>query len=198
MPRHYGLIDEVVSINPFVVKLSWLDLQSNGDQGLACWEKMGFHVCCGRFKVSRKTTVNSLNIFSHLMDCERAAKEVYRIYPKKGSVWALYNESYLSSERRNASANDEKCYDVVLFLTTYSEVHGLSMAYLEKVDGYKTVFKRQEIGSHAIRWLVKGDVRLFSHQIPARKLSGDEVPDMLKSCWELDPASLPSNLLPIG
>ncbi|PON94776.1 DnaJ domain containing protein [Trema orientale] len=195
MPRDYGLIDEVVSVNPFEVKLSWLDLQNSGDEELLCWERRGFHVSCGRFKVSRKTSVDSVNIFSHVVDCERAAREIYRIYPKKGSVWALYAESTLSAEGRNLSLNDRQPhYDIVVFLTTYSEMHGLSMAYLEKVDGFKTIFKRHEIGSHAIRWLEKDDVGLFSHQIPARKLSGDEVPELLKDCWELDPASLPADL----
>ncbi|BBH09675.1 DNAJ heat shock N-terminal domain-containing protein [Prunus dulcis] len=130
MPRHYGLIDEVVSVNPF-----------------------------------------------------------------EGSVWALYNEAALDAGGSNLSVKDKRCYDIVVFLTTYSEMHGLSMGYLEKVDGFKTVFKRREIGSHAIRWLEKNDVRLVSHQIPARKLSGDEAPNLLKDCWELDPASLPPDLL---
>nr|KJB25212.1 hypothetical protein B456_004G181800 [Gossypium raimondii] len=194
MPRRYGLIEEVFSVNPFEVKMSWLDSQNNGDDKLISWEEMGFHVSCGRFKVARKSSINSLNIFSHMVECERAAKEFYRIYPRKGSVWVLYNEAKLGAAGRNRSARDKHCYDIVVLLTTYSEVHGLSMAYLEKVDGFKTVFKRQEIGCQAIRWLEKDDIRLFSHQIPARKLSGDDVPDLLKDCWELDPASVPPDL----
>ncbi|KAJ7953395.1 DnaJ domain containing protein [Quillaja saponaria] len=43
IPRHYGLIDEAVSVNSFEVKISWLDLQNNGDEGKICWEKMAFH-----------------------------------------------------------------------------------------------------------------------------------------------------------
>ncbi|KAK9275445.1 hypothetical protein L1049_022710 [Liquidambar formosana] len=198
MPRHYGFIDEVVSVNPFEVKMSWLDLQNNGDEGLIYWEKLGFHISCGRFKVAKKTVISSVNFFSHVVDCERAAREVYRIYPKKGSVWALYNEGALDAEGRSSSRKDKRCYDIVVFLTSYSEMHGLSMAYLEKVEGFKTVFKRREIGCHAIRWFEKDDIRLFSHQIPARKLSGEEAPEPLKDCWELDPASLPPELLTIG
>ncbi|KAI8566987.1 hypothetical protein RHMOL_Rhmol02G0086200 [Rhododendron molle] len=199
MPRHYGLIDEVVSANPFEVWMSWLDLQTNGDEGLICWEKMGIHISCGRFKVARKTLVDSVNIFSHIADAERAAREVYRIYPKKGSVWALYKDNDLENEgRRNPSLHRERCYDIVVFLTSYSEIHGLSMAYLEKVEGFKTVFKRKEIGCHAIRWLEKDDVRLFSHQIPARKLSEEEAANLPKDCWELDPASLPTDLLTVA
>ncbi|XP_017219765.1 uncharacterized protein LOC108196828 [Daucus carota subsp. sativus] len=197
MPRQYVLIDDVVSVNPFEVRLSWLDLQ-NDDDVLVSWEKLGFRICCGRFKVSRKISVNLLNIFSHVVDSDRVAKELYRIYPKKGSVWALYNESAKDSEGRNLGDKDRRCYDVAVFFTSYSEVHGLSMGYLEKVDGFKSVFKRKDIGGHAIKWLEKDDMRLISHQIPARKLSGEEVSVSAKECWELDPASLHPESLAIS
>ncbi|ONK71562.1 uncharacterized protein A4U43_C04F9930 [Asparagus officinalis] len=188
MPRLYGLIDEVLSSNPFRVKMCWLDVQNNGDEALLLWEKSGHHISCGRFKVGRKVDIDSVNFFSHLVECERAAKELYRIYPKKGSVWALYGKG---------SGGDEegRCYDIVVFLTSYSEMYGLSMAHLEKVEGYKSVFKRLKTGAHAVTWLEKEDVRLFSHQIPARKLLGEEDENLPRECWELDPASLPSELL---
>ncbi|XP_027914592.1 J protein JJJ2 [Vigna unguiculata] len=192
MPRNYALIDEILSLNPFEVRLSWLDVQISGDGRIVSREKMGFHIPCGRFKVARKTSVNSVNIFSHVVDCDRAARELYKIYPKKGSVWALHGEGSIDAEER------KRCYDIVICLTSYNEANGLSMAYLEKVDGYKTVFRRQENGSGAIIFLGKDDMCLVSHQIPARKLICDETPELLKDCWELDPASLPSDLLTIG
>lgn len=198
MPRHYGLIEEVVSVNPFLLKMSWLDLQNSGDGALISWEKLGFHISCGRFKLGRKVDIDSVNCFSHLVECERAAREIYRIYPKKGSVWALYAEEVVDGEWRSPRHRERRSYDIVVFLTSYSEMHGLSMAYLEKVEGFKTIFKRREIGCHAIRWLEKDDVKLFSHQIPARKISGEEASDLPKDCWELDPASLPSDMLRIG
>ncbi|CAK8540276.1 unnamed protein product [Lathyrus sativus] len=192
MPRQYALIDETVSANPFLVRISWLDLQNNGDEKIVTREKLGFHIPCGRFKIAKKTTINSVNVFSHVVDCDRAACEVYKIYPKKGSVWALYNEA--SSD----GGEGKRYYDIVVFLTSYSEMNGMSMAFLEKVDGYKTVFKRQESGSHAVRFLGKDEFWLLSHQIPAQKFPCDEAPELLKDCWELDPASLPSDLLTIG
>ncbi|CAH2049696.1 unnamed protein product [Thlaspi arvense] len=197
MPRHYGLIDEVNLASRFELQMSWLDLQSNGDQLLICQEKMGIHISCGRFKVAKKTSINSVNIFSHLVDAERVAREVYWIYPRKGSIWALYDENTLGNGGNNTKGKDKRSYDIVVLLTSYSEIHGLSMAYLEKVDGFKTVFKRREIGCRAVRWLEKDNVWLFSHQIPARKLSGKEASDLSKDCWELDPASLPAELLSV-
>lgn len=194
MPRHYGLIEEVVSVNPFEVKMSWLDLQNNDDQSLITWEKMGLHVSCGRFKASRKDKINLVNVFSHMAKCERVAKEIYRIFPHKGSVWALYKVEEFETEGR---ISGNRCYEIAVFLTSYSEIHGISMVYLEKVDGFRTVFRRKDIGHRAVRWIEKFDFRQFSHQIPARKLCDDDVPDNLKNCWELDPAALPADLLAI-
>ncbi|KAF6148612.1 hypothetical protein GIB67_042571 [Kingdonia uniflora] len=193
MPRHYGLIDKV-SVNPFNVKMSWLNLENNRDQRLISWEKSGFHVSCGRFKVASKISIHSVNVFSHKVECERVAREVYRIYPKKGSIWAIYSKIALDGDKGCLSLREKRRYDIVVFLTSYSEMHGLSMAFLEKVEGFKTIFKRREIGCHAIILIDKDDARLFSHQIPAKKLSGPEVSENLRDCWELDPASVPSEL----
>lgn len=189
MPRHYGLIDEVVSCSPFRVKMCWLDILVDGDESLLLWEKSGRHISFGRFKIGRKVEIDSVNLFSHIIECEKAAKELFRIYPKKGSVWALYGEMTSGRERRS--------YDIVVFLTSYSEMFGLSMGYLEKVQGYKTLFKRRQIGPHAVRWLEKDDAMLFSHQIPARKLAETDGINHPGGCWELDPASLPADLLQI-
>ncbi|KAK6117008.1 hypothetical protein DH2020_049252 [Rehmannia glutinosa] len=184
MPRQYALVDQIVSINPFEVTLSWLQFQSNGDEELVNWQK---HVSCGSFKVSRKVSIKYLNLFSHVVDCERAARKAYRIYPTKGSVWGLY---------RNNAPNDNRCYDIVLSLSSYSDMYGLSVAHLEKVPGFRTVFRRSEIGANAVVCLGKNDVfKLFSHQIPAKKLCGDEALGLPKDCWELDPASLNPQLL---
>ncbi|KAI3832332.1 hypothetical protein MKX03_016517 [Papaver bracteatum] len=193
MPRHYGLVDEIISLNPFKVKVSWLDLQGKGDNVSSSLEGSGCQISCGKFKVDGKTVVNSVNIFSHIVECERVAREIYMIYPKKGSVWALYGGSDRHDINQGNVVNG--CYDIVVILTNYSEMHGLSVAYLDKVKWFKTIFERREIGGHAVRWIEKDNVRLFSHQIPSRKLLGTEAPGLPKDCWELDPAALPQDLL---
>ncbi|CAL0311784.1 unnamed protein product [Lupinus luteus] len=198
-PRAYALVDEFISANPFEVRINWLDLQNNGGEKIINSGNMGVHTPSGRFKVSWKTNINSINIFSHVVNSDRVARELYKIHPKKGSVWALYGDAALDVDKRSLAVKGKICYDIVVFLSSYSEMSGLGLAYLEKVDGYRTVFKRQEMGSHAIRFLGKDDMWLISHQIPARKFPcDDETPELLKDCWELDPASLPSDLLTIG
>ncbi|KZV46463.1 DNAJ heat shock N-terminal domain-containing protein [Dorcoceras hygrometricum] len=188
MPRHYALINDV-SVNPFEVSLSWLELEYKGDEELMLRQKMGC-ISCGRFKVSRKVMVKYRNLFSHIVDNERAARALYRIYPKKGSIWALYIADESNTERGNLGVENKRCYNIIISLSSYSDIHGLSIALLEKVDGFRTVFKRREVGARAVQWLGKDDIKLFSHQIPAKKLSGDENTNLPKDCWELDPASL--------
>ncbi|CAA7406581.1 unnamed protein product [Spirodela intermedia] len=193
MPRHYGLIEEVYSTNPFRVLMSWLDIQNNGDKAPLLWEKKtGLHISSGLFKVGKEVEIDSVNLFSHQVDCERAARELYRIYPRKGSVWALYREG------GPTGGGEGRDYDLVVLLSSFSEMYGLTMAYLEKLEGFKTIFKRREVGIHAVKWLERSETQLFSHQIPARKLSDTEMQDLPGECWELDPASLPSDLLQIG
>ncbi|XP_060179761.1 uncharacterized protein LOC132609678 isoform X2 [Lycium barbarum] len=189
MPRDYALIDEVISVHPFEVRLNWLEFQSNSDEALLHWGRMGFHISCGKFKVSRQALVKSLKRFSHVVDSERAARELYRIYPSKGSIWAVYKETALDE--------DKQCYDIVISLSSYTDMYGVSIAYLERVDGFKTIFKRREVGAHAVKLLGKDELRLFSHRIPARKLSDEEASNISKNCWELDHASLPRELLAI-
>ncbi|XP_062005459.1 uncharacterized protein LOC133722599 [Rosa rugosa] len=137
MLRNYGLVDEVFYVSPFEMEISWLDLQNNGNQWLASWEKMGLHVPCGRFKVTKQTTSNSVHIISHVMECDRAAREIYLIYPKKGFVWALCNETAFDTDGRNMLVKGKRCYDIVVFLTSYTEMHGLSMGYLDVISAIK-------------------------------------------------------------
>ena len=98
-----------VVCSPFGVRISWLDVQNSGDGRIVSREKIGFHIPCGRFKATRKASVNSVNIFSHVVDCDRAAREVYKIYPKKGSVWMLYGEGSIDADEGKG------CYDIVVF-----------------------------------------------------------------------------------
>ncbi|OEL14739.1 hypothetical protein BAE44_0024244 [Dichanthelium oligosanthes] len=174
MPRLYALVDGVLRSSQFRVQIRWLD----GEEGKPC----------GQFKVGRVETVHSVNVFSHLLACERVAREVYRVYPRKASVWAFHGGQDGNAERGK--------YEIVVLLSGYSEQYGASFGYLEKVKGFRSIFTRRDIGTHAVHSLQKGDLGALSHQIPARKVSkgeGSALPP--GDCWELDPASLPPELL---
>ncbi|XP_062233786.1 uncharacterized protein LOC133930994 [Phragmites australis] len=174
MPRHYALVDGVLRGSQFRAQIRWLD----GVEGKPC----------GQFKVGRLETLHSVNVFSHLVACERAARELYRVYPRKGSVWALHGSKEGNAGRRK--------YNIAVFLSGYSELYGASFGYLEKVEGFRSIFTRRDIGSHAVHTLQKGDLGALSHQIPVRKVSKGEGSTLPPGdCWELDPASLPAELL---
>jgi Domain of unknown function (DUF3444) len=199
MPRYYGLIEEVLNLNPFTVRLRWLDLHDQVDRTrVLLIKKSGNRISCGWFKVGKTVDLDSVNLFSHSVWFERAARELYRIYPKKGSIWALYSDKKEVDGALVGGVRRE--YDIVLALTSYSEVFGLSFAYLDKVEGYKTIFKRRALGGAAVRCVDKEGVRVFSHQIPARLLTQKDAVTGLEglTCWELDPASLPPQLLCLG
>ncbi|EOA26780.1 hypothetical protein CARUB_v10022867mg [Capsella rubella] len=188
MPRSYCLVNEVVSLNPFKVWISWLDFES---EKLISWMKISSHMPCGRFRVSVKALVEQVKPFSHIVNCERAAREVYQIYPRKGSVWAVYSETNPALQRRKT-----RRYEIVVCLTMYTDAYGLSVAYLEKVNDCSNLFKRRDYGYNAVKWIEKDDVTaLLSHQIPAKKLPEDESGADLKECWVLDLASVPPDLV---
>ncbi|PAN26157.1 hypothetical protein PAHAL_4G351700 [Panicum hallii] len=174
MPRHYASVEGVLRGSRFRIQIRWLD----GEEGKPC----------GQFKVGRAETLHSVNVFSHLLACERVAREVYRVYPRKASVWAFHGDQ--------ASIAGRGKYEIVVFLSGYSEQYGASFGYLEKVEGFRSIFKRRDVGAHAVQSLQKGDIGALSHQIPAKKVSkgeGSALPP--GDCWELDPASLPPELL---
>ncbi|KAJ3672602.1 hypothetical protein LUZ60_007323 [Juncus effusus] len=187
MPRHYGLIQNVLnSKKSFKIKLCWLDLHFHEDKSRS-------HFSCGKFKSGKSVDLDSVNLFSHSIRFEQAARELYRIYPKKGSIWALY--------KSNINTESTREYEIVLVLTSFDEKLGLSFVRLEKVEGYKTVFRKPVLGSEAVRFVEREEeIRVFSHQIPSRKLTGEDLITGLEGfeCWELDPASLPPQLLCIA
>ncbi|CAN7019490.1 hypothetical protein Bca4012_033957 [Brassica carinata] len=183
VPRCYCLVNEVVSVNPFKVWISWLDYES---EKLISWMK---NSSCGRFRVSEKALIEHVKLFSHVVNCERVAREVYQVYPMKGSVWAVYSETDTGQKRRKT-----KHYEVVVCLTMYSDAYGLSVAYLEKVND--DLFKRRDYGCNAVRWVEKEDVAgLLSHQIPAKKLQEDQCGAGVRESWVLDLASVPPDLV---
>jgi hypothetical protein len=175
MPRYYAVVDAVLRGSQFRVQIRWLD----GEEGKPC----------GQFKVGRLETLHSVNVFSHLVACERVATELYQVHPRKRSVWAIREEG---NEGRIK-------HEIVVFLSGYSELYGASFGYLKKVEGFRSNFTRRDVGSHAVHTLQKGDLGSLSHQIPARIVSKGEGPTLPPGdCWELDPASLPSELLCVG
>lgn len=195
MPRYYAMIHSVVSLNPFKMRISWLNSKTNTELGPLNWVASGFSKTCGDFRVGRYEIYNSLNSFSHKVRWSKGTRGAISIYPRKGDVWALYRNW---SPEWNELTADEVIhkYDMVEILEDYNEEFGVTVTPLVKVAGFKTVFHRH-LDPREIRRIPREEMFRFSHHVPSYLLTGQEAPNAPKGCRELDPAATPLELLQV-
>lgn len=195
MPRFYALIQEVISLNPFKMCISWLNSKTNSELGPLNWVASGFAKTCGDFRVGKYEIYDSLNAFSHKVRWTKGVRGVIRIFPRKGDVWALYRNW---SPNWNEVTADEIIhkYDMVEVLEDFDEEQGVLVIPLVKVAGFRAVFHRHlDLGE--IRRIPREEMFRFSHQVPSYMLTGQEAPNAPKGCLELDPAATPLDLLQV-
>ena len=185
LPRYYFKVKEIHSRDPFKANITWLDLRNMSVEQRALKER-GYHPVCGaNFRGSSSQIVNSVDIFSHVINWEKGPKGTIKIYPTKGEVWAIYRgrKSGILSKRKSSSF----MYDIVEIVGSYDEQTGVTIAYLVKLFHYKSVFKSSKV----ISSIPAEEFYSFSYQVPAHRLKGNEAPGIEEGFWELDPASLP-------
>ncbi|KAG8364484.1 hypothetical protein BUALT_Bualt18G0002100 [Buddleja alternifolia] len=193
MPRLYCLIREVISVNPFKIFISYLSSKSDCEFGSVNWLDSGFTKSCGSFRVFHSEMVDQVNIFSHLLSREKAGRGgCVRIYPRSGDIWAVYR-NWSPNWNRTTPNEVRHQYEMVEVLDDYSEENGVRVAPIVKLDGFKTVYKRNA-NEDVIRWIPRREMLRFSHQVPscALKVEGTTVPE---GCWDLDPAATPEEFL---
>jgi hypothetical protein len=194
LPRYYFKVREVKSRAPFRVSVAWLELHNMSAQQAAL-KKLGYHPVCGScFRESFAQEFQNVESFSHLVRWEKAhRKGMVKIYPREGQVWALYKdwEPRLGTEGRQGD-DLFKHYDMVEVLSDFDEGTGVSVSYLAKLDRHRTVFARMD-GSPCL--IPPSEICRFSFQVPSYKLQGNEADDIQPGFWELDPCSLPHELL---
>lgn len=195
MPRFYGMIHEVISLDPFEVKMSWLNSKSNSEFSPVDWIGRGFIKTCGEFRVGKHVTNNSLNSFSHKVKWVKGPRGVIQIYPKKGEIWALYR-NWSPDWNEDTPDKIKHAYDMVEVLDDYTEEEGVSVATLCKAAGFKTVFYKQPEPKE-VKHILKEEMFRFSHQVPSHILTGEEKPNAPKGYVELDPAATPPDLLQV-
>ncbi|KAL5848487.1 hypothetical protein ACOSQ4_006500 [Xanthoceras sorbifolium] len=195
MPRYYALIHSVISLNPFKMRISWLNSRTNTELGPLNWVASGFSKTCGDFRVGRYELTNSLNSFSHKVRWIKGSRGAIRIFPRKGDVWALYRN--WSPDWNELTADDViHKYDMVEVLEDYDDELGVTVTPLVKVAGFKTVF-HQHLDPKEIRRISREEMFRFSHHVPSYLLTGQEAPNAPKGCRELDPAATPVDLLQV-
>ncbi|XP_075523937.1 uncharacterized protein LOC142556363 [Primulina tabacum] len=193
MPRHYTMIHSVISLNPFKMRLSWLNSMTNNGLGHVNWFINGFSRTCGEFRTGRHDICTSLDCFSHNIRFVKCTPETVQIYPQRGDVWALYrNWSYDWNELTEDEVIHK--YDMVEVLEDYVDKYGVIVVPLVKVFGFKAVF-HQHFNTDKIRRIPMEEMSRFSHQVPSNLLTGKEGTKILTGCRELDPASIPLEIL---
>ncbi|KAG0560154.1 hypothetical protein KC19_10G157700 [Ceratodon purpureus] len=195
MPRFYGRIVNLV-LEPFQVDVEWLEpyRPALGFSGLV--KSAELSVACGEFK--RDTiTAQTLAAFSHRVEVEAdAKKKMYRIYPRKGEVWALYKDwdKPLTKDQFSEKEVPKFDYELVEILSDYSKERGVKVGPITKVPGFKTVFRSG--GSMSSHWISGKDLQaLFSHQIATHRFDGTETRIVPRGSFGLDSASTPEQFL---
>ncbi|XP_042496192.1 uncharacterized protein LOC122075286 [Macadamia integrifolia] len=195
MPRYYAMIHNVMSLNPFKMRISWLNSKSNSELGQLNWVGSGFAKTCGDFRIGKHEVNESLNSFSHRVRWTKGARGAIRIFPKKGDVWALYRNWSPDWDELTPDEVIHK-YDMVEVLDDYNEEQGVTITPLVKVAGFKTVFHRH-LDTREVKRFPREEMFRFSHQVPSYMLTGQEGPNAPKGCRELDPAATPLDLLQV-
>ncbi|XP_060213810.1 uncharacterized protein LOC132640993 [Lycium barbarum] len=193
MPRLYCLIRQVISVQPFKIHISYLSSKTDSEFGLVNWLDSGFTKSCGKFRAFNSEIIEQVNIFSHLLSREKAGRGgCVQIYPKSGDIWAIYRNWSPDWNRKTADEVRHQ-YEMVEVLGDYTEDFGVCVAPLVKLDGFKTVYRRNT-NQDAIRKIPRREMLRFSHQVPSCLLKRDAM-NLPEGCWELDPAATPDDLL---
>ncbi|KAM5568249.1 hypothetical protein ABKV19_016021 [Rosa sericea] len=195
MPRYYAIIHCVISLNPFKMRISWLNSKTNGELGPLNWVASGFTKTCGDFRVGKYEINKSLNSFSHKVRWTKGARGIICIYPKKGDVWALYRNWSPDWNELTADEVIHK-YDMVEVVEDYNEELGVTVTPLVKVAGFKSVFHRH-LDPREVRRIPREEMFRFSHHVPSYLHTGLEASNAPKGCRELDPAATPLELLQV-
>ncbi|KAI3961208.1 hypothetical protein MKX01_035794 [Papaver californicum] len=183
MPRGYAHIEKVYSPG-FMVEITSLTADLDEPDEID-WIHEDLPITCGKFKHDITLKV----------DWEIGmGTGSYRIYPRKGETWALFKN--MDNVKRSSDPINTRNirYEFVEILSDYSEELGVNVAYLVKIKGFVSLFmKTLRNGMDFVQ--ITPDERLkFSHKVPSFRTTGKEREDVPEGNFELDPASLPSNL----
>ncbi|WOH05465.1 hypothetical protein DCAR_0624882 [Daucus carota subsp. sativus] len=162
------------------------------------WCDAGLPVACGSFcldlNLSEEIMSSTLAFSYNCSWVPGVTEEQFEIYPKKGEVWALYEDWDL----------DDWCYypekvrgckfKFIEILSDFSKIIGGEGACLSKVDGFKNIYQREsEDGNPSIFHISPRDLYILSHNVPAYKFTGGEIDGVVSGMIELDELALSYN-----
>ncbi|XP_019163100.1 PREDICTED: uncharacterized protein LOC109159456 [Ipomoea nil] len=195
MPRYYAHIKKVAS-SKFALHFNWLEVDPDDQYGIS-WTEAGLPVACGKFRLGGKEVTSDLASFSHRMLWAKGKKRgSYIIYPSKGEIWALFKGWDISWSSEPNKHQPFK-YEIVEVLSDFDvDVDvGIKVGYLNKLDGFVSVFQRTSQGeTDSSSFFIKYDeLYRFSHRIPSFTLTGTEREGVPEGSFELDLASIPQD-----
>ncbi|KAM5561393.1 hypothetical protein ABKV19_022145 [Rosa sericea] len=191
MPRFYAHVKKVHTPG-FKVKITWL-IPNPDDKGEIGWVKEDLPVACGKYTIGLTEDITDHLSFSHQMHCTNGTvKDSFLVYPRKGETWALFKNwdiGWSSDPAKHKPFN----FEFVEVLSDFSHAVGTRVAYLAKVKGFVSLFKRSRPHGVISFQIPPDEVYRFSHRIPSFMMSGGERRGVPKGSFEFDPASLPSD-----
>ncbi|KAL1341597.1 hypothetical protein HN51_028120 [Arachis hypogaea] len=191
MPRFYALIKKVFS--PFKLVITWLE-PDPGNESEIDWHNADLPVACGKFRLCGSQNTTDACMFSHQIGCLKgSARGSYLIYPKKGETWAIFMDWDIKWSSNPEDHSNYK-FDFVEILSDFTENVGTEVAFLSKVQGFISVFQKNENGKNTFS-IPPNELYRFSHQIPSCKMTGSEREGVPRGSFELDPAAVPPDLL---
>ncbi|KAL6613892.1 hypothetical protein ACP70R_036162 [Stipagrostis hirtigluma subsp. patula] len=191
MPRSYVRIMSVVSsTSVFVLKLEPHPMLNEEMR----WVEDGLPVACGVFRAGTETIYKEIWEFSHPVECDWSAKRsFYRIFPKKGEIWAIYKNWKISLN----STDIDKCEPrMVEILSDYSDENGVNVCSLARLKGCLTFFHRVVMEDfHLTKWFPRSEMLSFSHRVPAFVVIETKDHDLPNGSLHLEPSALPTRII---
>lgn len=191
LPKYYCHIKRIDSPPEFGLYVTWLASCSTS-KDMIRWVDKKMPISCGNFKLGKKRVMRygDTNVFSHEIKVQSTkGNHVYTILPQTGDIWALYK----SWSEKLTCLDLASCeYEIVEVLEKNEAV--IKVMVLEKVGGYRSVFRPQIRGNSKVTMVIPyANLLRFSHQVPAVRLS-EEKEGSLRGFWETDTAALPAYL----
>ncbi|CAN4108663.1 unnamed protein product [Withania somnifera] len=191
MPRFYAHIRKVCSPE-FKVMFSWLEAHPEDQRGRA-WVRAELPVGCGKFSLGSTDFTSDRLTFSHQVQCEMGKRGVYLVYPRKGETWALFKDWDIHWGSDPDNYRNYK-YEIVVILSDYVVDVGVQVGYLDRLTRFVSLFQRSRPTGVGTFFVKPNELYKFSHRIPSFKMNGTEREGVPVGSFELDPASLPTNV----
>ncbi|KAI3686337.1 hypothetical protein L1987_80011 [Smallanthus sonchifolius] len=161
-------------------------------EGERRWFDAGLPVACGSFclDTEKSGTIGLKGVFSYKCSWDSGVtEELYEIYPKKGEVWAVYDDFDLEEWSYNPDIIKGCSFKLVEIITDYSIYNGVECGQLVKVDGFNSIFERQTGETNNLH-IGPRDMYMLAHNVLAYRFTGGEIYGVHDGMFELDQLAL--------